>query len=434
MKLQTLERMPQNADTDAMNLQRLERIKRRWLFAADSMPQLICLVDRAGRVIHANRTLERWKLGEVERVRGLDLHQVLHRNCSDRNCQLRLLWQRSELALARDGRAECSIADAQLQRQLTIRIQLPLQEEGSASEDCFAAVVIDDVTHLRVIEEQARLSAQLAQNELWRLSAQHLTIQESERRRVAADLHDGLGQSLSLVKLSIEDASRSVRDGAPRKAAATLEHLASSVKSALADLRRMSMNLRPSTLDDLGIIATLSWYFREFEAAYPGITLERDIRVQESDVPELLKVAIFRIVQEATANALKHAAANRILVSLSIEGDALELLIEDTGRGFDLAAATGSRDFSHGLGLQSMRERAELSGASYAIASMPGKGTSVCVRWPSQGTFERKLAALSPLPTPLQPAAAERRMSEHFSQCLACMQHMSTRQGRAPLD
>jgi len=414
-----------------MNLRMLERIKQRWLFAADSMPQLICLVDRAGRVIHANRTLERWYLGEVERVRDLDLHQVLHKHCSDRNCQLRLIWQRSEDALARDGRAEFSVSDSLLKRHFEIRIQMPLQEEGVAPGDFFAAVVIDDVTRLKNIEEQARLSAQLTQNELWRLSAQHLTIQESERRRVAADLHDGLGQTLSLVKLSIEDASRSVRDGVSCKTAATLEHLAMSMKSALAELRRMSMNLRPATLDDLGILATLAWYFREFEAACPGIRLERDISVQETDVPELLKIAIFRIVQEATSNALKHAGAKRIKVSLANEGDSLELLIEDTGCGFNLAAVTGSRDFSHGLGLQSMKERAELSGASYRIVSSPGNGTSICVRWPSQQTFERNLAATSRSATPFmpQPTPADCRMSERFSQCLACMQQMAKKQG-----
>jgi signal transduction histidine kinase len=205
--------------------------------------------------------------------------------------------------------------------------------------------------------------------------------------------------------------------------AATLERLGPTVKSALAELRRISMNLRPSTLDDLGILATLSWYFREFEAACPKMTLDRDIRVKECDVPELLKIAIFRIVQEATGNALKHAAADRIRVCLSNERDTLELLIEDTGRGFDPAAAAGRRNLDGGLGLQSMKERAELSGASYEIQSAPGKGTSICVRWPSLGTFERNLAALpqSSVHFMHQPTPPDRRLPQRFSHCLACM-------------
>ena len=100
------------------------------------------------------------------------------------------------------------------------------------------------------------------------------------------------------------------------------------------------MNLRPATLDDLGILATLSWYFREFEAACPGVKLERDISVQEADVPDGLKISIFRIVQEATSNALKHAGATRIKVCLLRgEGGSLQLSIEDNGRGFDQTVA-----------------------------------------------------------------------------------------------
>jgi signal transduction histidine kinase len=79
------------------------------------------------------------------------------------------------------------------------------------------------------------------------------------------------------------------------------------VKSALAELRHIAMNLRPSTLDDLGIVATLAWYFREIEAACPNVNLELDVGVKESEVPEVLKIAIFRIVQEASSNALKHS-------------------------------------------------------------------------------------------------------------------------------
>ena len=550
-----------------MDIEVLEEIKQQWLFAADSMPQLICLVDQDGRVLRANRTIERWDLGQIEEVRGAYLHGVLHPRCSDRSCYLRQLWQRSAAALARDGRAECDAWDPLLRRHLDIRIQMPAREEGANPGGLFAVVVIDDVTELKAsanearratqalnqrvereaqqriqaenvqaylrtivdkvpvfiamadrtgalfylnptgrellgLEEQEALSGltligcqapgerariaeeavhaaerdgiwsgdsvlrgrdgreikscltllaqrdeqgqvegysllgrdmsewvradealRLTQNELWRLSAQHLTIQESERRRIAADLHDGLGQTLSLVKLSVEEAARSARDGVSSKTAATLERLAPTVKAALAELRRISMNLRPASLDDLGILATLSWYFREFEATCPKIRLERDIGVKEADVDDLLKIAIFRIVQEATTNALKHAGAERIMVSLNSEGDTLELLIEDTGRGFDLAAVADPSNLDRGLGLQSMKERAELSGASYKIWSKPGKGTSICVRWPSREAFRRNLATMPPqlIQSVRKISTSDHQMPERFSACIACM-------------
>lgn len=550
-----------------MNVVALEEIKQQWLFAADAMPQLICLVDGDWRIIRANRTLERWNLGVVKEVKGARLHDVLHKRCSDPGCYLRNLPQRAAAALARDARAACDAWDPLLMRHFEFRIQKPVQEAGAQAGGFFASVTIDDVTDSKASEDESRKTAQilnqrveceeqkrvqaekiqahllsildmapvftamadrsgavfylnpaartllglkdaeplsgltligclapgakariaeealpaverdgewsgdsvlfsrdgretkcyltliahreergalegycllgrdmsdwvrteealrLTQSELWRLSAQHLTIQETERRRIAADLHDGLGQTLSLVKLSIEDAARSARDGIPGKAAATLERLAPAVKSALAELRRMSMNLRPATLDDLGIIATLAWYFREFEAACPNVILERDISVKESDVAELLKIAIFRIVQEATSNALKHASADRIKVSLSNERDTIELLVEDTGVGFDPDAVAATRDFSHGLGLQSMKERAELSGATYEIHSAPGKGTSICVRWPSQEAFERRLADMPQrlIDSVRRLTPVDRQMPERMSACLACM-------------
>lgn len=557
-----------------MNLQMLERLKQRWLFAADSMPQLICLVDRAGRVMHVNRTLERWRLGGVEAVKGIDLHDVVHKQCSDRGCYLRLMWQRSTVALERDGRAECNVWDPLLERHFEIRMQLAVPEEGENSDDFFAAVVIDDVSASKARTERSRQAAQilnqrvgheqrkrtqaekvqsqllsimdetpafsamadrtgalfylnpagrtllglggeeelsgltlvgclapearmhiagealpaaerdgawsgdsvlisrdgreiktyltlivhrdaderlesysllgrdqrewmrteealrLTQIELWRLSAQHLTIQESERRRIAVDLHDGLGQTLSLVKLSVEEAARCARDGVAAKAAASLERLAPTLQSALTELRRITMNLRPTTLDDLGILATLSWYFREVDATCPNVRLERDISVLESDVPELLKVAIFRIVQEASSNALKHAGADRISVTLSNECGTLELLIEDTGCGFDPAVAANGRDFGHGLGLQSMKERAELSGGNYAFKSIPGQGTSIRVRWPSVQAFERNLAAVPECSVQFvhQPGLADCRLPQRFSQCLACMNSMASQE------
>ena len=296
---------------------------------------------------------------------------------------------------------------------------------------------VEEGTESRATEDQSRqdMSDRLrteealraARAQLWRLSSQHLTIQESERRRIAAELHDGLGQVLSLVKLNIEEAAGSLDAGAAPKIKDTLERLSSQVKSALGELRRMAMNLRPSTLDDLGIIATLSWYFREFEAARPNITLERDIGVNEADVPEPLKISIFRIVQEATSNALKHANADRITVSLTISGGFLNLVIEDNGRGFDTSRARERRDFKHGIGLQSMRERGELSGGSYEFQSSPGQGTRVTVKWLRVEASERDCPIIpmnQALVQSMCRSALNSELAEDFSVCLTCVRSM----------
>lgn len=234
-----------------------------------------------------------------------------------------------------------------------------------------------DLSERLNLEEALRVS----RAQLRRLSAQHISIQESERRRVAADLHDGLGQTLSLAKLTIAEAANSLSGAETVKIKNTLDQATSQIKSALDELRRIAMNLRPSTLDSLGIVATMNWYFRELKAAHSQLKIEVDIVADEAEVPEPFKICIFRIVQEATGNALKHAQADRIKVSLTSAGDFLNLSIEDNGRGFDLGRAAEHCDFTHGIGLQSMRERAELSGACYDIQTSAGNGTRITVAW-----------------------------------------------------
>lgn len=230
--------------------------------------------------------------------------------------------------------------------------------------------------------EQAGGNAACAsQSELRRLSAQLLTIQERERQRIATDLHDGLGQSLTLIRLALEDVTGLLAANAFGEAEASLQQLKSKVQDAFGELRHVAMDLRPSTLDDLGILATLSWFFREFESACRGIKIEKHLLVQESNIPVPLKITIFRILQEAVSNIVKHAQADHIRVSLIKTGDVLHLSVEDNGQGFDPAGQDYYCPLDKGLGLVSMKERAKFSGGTYQIESAIGKGTRIFVSW-----------------------------------------------------
>jgi signal transduction histidine kinase len=219
-----------------------------------------------------------------------------------------------------------------------------------------------------------------SQEEAQRLAAQLLEVQENERRRIAADLHDVVGQSLSLIKLAIENTADLLDQGERQAASEALHRLAGKVKETLSEVRQVSMNLRPSTLDDIGILATLSWFFREFEAACRHVRVERNFEVREASIPSALKTTIFRILQEATANIVKHAGASLVRVGLSHAGGTLELVVEDNGKGFDPARLNG-KDARPGIGLRSMRERTRLSGGSYAVSSAVGRGTRISARW-----------------------------------------------------
>lgn len=223
-----------------------------------------------------------------------------------------------------------------------------------------------------------------SREELRRLSELLVSAQEDERRRIALDLHDGLGQSLSLIKLSIEHSARLLVGGATAEAGDALQQVLPRVREALAEVRRVSSELRPPILDDLGILPTLSWFVRDFSSVAGGVQVETTLDVAEQDVPLRLHITIFRIVQEAFHNVIKHAQASRVRVRLERVGATLDLLIEDDGRGFDPQTVKCAAGHSRGLGLLSMRERAALTGGTYHLESARGRGTCIRASWPCQ--------------------------------------------------
>ena len=207
------------------------------------------------------------------------------------------------------------------------------------------------------------------------LVAQLLEVREREQQRIATDLHDVLGQSLTMIKLSVHESMMLLAENEAGEATELLQRLTLMVGNALGELRHVIMNLRPAMLDDLGILATLSWFFREFEKSCRGMKVEQQFDIQENSIPASLRVTIFRIIQEATNNIVKHANADCIRVGLKKTGDTLHLSIEDNGDGFDPAR------HSMGLGLLSMKERAEILGGRYMMKSATGQGTRISVSW-----------------------------------------------------
>lgn len=220
-----------------------------------------------------------------------------------------------------------------------------------------------------------------AQEELRQVSARLVTIQEMERQRIAADLHDGMGQSLSLIKLSIDSAFRQIATGEPREAAQSLQLLSHRVKETIAELHRTVTDLRPPMLDDLGILSTLSWFFREFEAVWGDKKFEKVIAIKESDVPEPLKTAIFRILQEAMNNILKHSHADWIRVSMTSADGVLRFSVEDNGLGFDPHCISVRRGSAAGFGILTMLERVRSSDGILDMQSAPGRGTRIYASW-----------------------------------------------------
>jgi PAS domain S-box-containing protein len=240
------------------------------------------------------------------------------------------------------------------------------------------APLIGEAVHRFDLEEKIRES----ENRLRHLSSQLLTIQEDERKRISREIHDSLGQSLSAIKFRVESMLQEWRGKRQKIAAKSLENVIPIVQQSIEEARRIQMDLRPSILDDLGILSTISWFCREFQTTYKGIGIEARVDIKEDEVPDPLKTAIYRIMQEALNNIAKHSGAELVRLFLMRTDNKIELEIQDNGMGFDIEENFLLQSSRRGLGLTSMKERAELSGGSFAIESIKGKGTKVVVNWP----------------------------------------------------
>lgn len=239
------------------------------------------------------------------------------------------------------------------------------------------------------ITERKRAEKALQQSEaqLRYLSSRLFSAQENERKRVARELHDGLGQFLTAVKFKVETYLQSARRR-KKETLLPLEQAISFLQEGVREIRRIQSNLRPPVLDDLGILAAVSSLLREFGQTYPHIRIESEIGLEERDVSEDQKMVVYRVLQESLTNVAKHSEATLVKVSFQKKGQAIELSIRDNGGGFDLQEVISKREGAKGLGLASMRERIEDSGGAFMFESMPGKGTLLRAIWiRSDGMF-----------------------------------------------
>jgi signal transduction histidine kinase/HAMP domain-containing protein len=232
------------------------------------------------------------------------------------------------------------------------------------------------------IDECQRIEADLrkSQTDLRQLSIALLNAQEKERKLIAGEIHDSLGTSLAATKFKLETTIKEMGDDNPQ-ASAALGSVIPIIQETIEEARRIQMSLRPSILDDLGILATINWFCRQFESTYSNIRIRREIEIEELEVPDALKIVIYRVLQEALNNIAKHSKAAVVLLFFRRAGQAIELVIRDSGQGFDLSEAQSRKDSSRGLGLDSMKERIELSGGSFLIESNKGKGTVIRASW-----------------------------------------------------
>ncbi len=240
---------------------------------------------------------------------------------------------------------------------------------------------------LSIENAQLTMEAQKREALLGRLLHQVVEAQETERKRIARELHDATGQSLTAISLGLRGIGGLLeREGSP--AVRQAQELGVMSGQALGELRQIIFDLRPSHLDDLGLIPALRWYLGQFEKRR-GIHTRLEVRDGVERLPSEVETVLFRIVQEALTNIAKHAQATEALVLVRRDPEGLELQVRDNGRGFDVArsaplagAAGAGGGAGGGWGLLGMQERAGLLGGSILIDAAPGQGTAITVHIP----------------------------------------------------
>ena len=229
----------------------------------------------------------------------------------------------------------------------------------------------DDVRLAEALAARAAIAVDLSERVSRDTVRRVVQAQELERKRLARELHDETGQALTSILLGLKP----LEDAASEEAREAVAAVRGLVVSTLQDVRRLALELRPSALDDLGLVPAIDRLARSFEES--GIQVDVEAHIGDQRLPEPVETTLYRIVQEALTNVAKHAEAERLSITLIRKDGAVVAIVEDDGRGFDPEASE-----AEGLGLLGMRERLALVGGRLRIEAAPGSGTTIAAEVP----------------------------------------------------
>jgi PAS domain S-box-containing protein len=329
----------------------------------DNSPCLALLKDDQGRILYVNKLYQSHFRKTSEELLGksaFELHapdvaRQLHEN------DTRVLTTNQAL----EAVESVPTPDGMLRHWLMMKFPV-----DDASGRRFIGGVALEITERRRAEDQLQEYAQ----QLQALSRRLLEVQEQERRHIARELHEEVGQVLTALTLNLDTGAR-VPAATLRERLAVAQGL---VKDLTARVRDLSLELRPAMLDDLGLLPALLWQFKRYRAQ-TRIQVDFEHAGLDRRFASELETAIYRIVQEALTNVARHAGVDGVSVRVQLEHDRLSLQVEDRGRGFDAALA---RSAGRSSGLSGMRERAVLLRGKLDVTTAPGHGTRVTAELP----------------------------------------------------
>jgi signal transduction histidine kinase len=345
------------------------------------LPAAVCVCDHDGTVELYNQTaMELWGCDprhDAPSRRFCGAHRLFHANGTPMSHEESPAAEALHSGVSVRNR-ELVIGRPDGSRVPVLANVVPLRDgEGSVIGvvSCY-----QDITDRKESEEKLRES----NDRLQLLSRRLVESQEVERRHIARELHDEVGQTLTVAEMNLQSMVQSSR---ATPLTGRLKESLQAVERVLEQVRDLSLNLRPSMLDDLGLEAALRWYTNR-QAALAGLQAEIVADPLEQRLDPLVETACFRIGQEALTNVVRHAQAHSVRVELRQQEDLLHLYVRDDGIGFDVASVRRQAILGNSLGLLSMEERATLSDGGLEHKSAPGKGTEVHawfpLRWRTQ--------------------------------------------------
>lgn len=331
----------------------------------ETLPEPLLVLDRNLRVIFANPSFYRTFRARPEETQGHFFSDVGNRQWDIPRLRILLGQILPKNAQFQDFKIKYELEPIG-ERRMALSAR-PIYRKGKRTEMILLAIA--DVTEQKQAAEELR-----------RLTAQLLEVQEEDRRQVAYDIHDGLGQMITAASMHLESFSRYHREG-QSKAGEEFAKAKRCLGDAVVEMRRMVSELGPLLLEDVGLVEASRRLLAEIAERQSWETeFEGEMNVESLD--PMAEMALFRIVQEALANAAKHSQTQKMRIAFRRKGDALLLEVRDWGKGFDVDQVLGRSARGRHVGLLGMRERAALSGGQFKIESAPGKGTRVVVTLP----------------------------------------------------
>ena len=238
----------------------------------------------------------------------------------------------------------------------------------------FQAELEKTKNQLEIKVKERTYELELRNRQLKELTRKTIETLENDRKLTAKEIHDSIGGSLAAIKMLLETRIASMPQAQP-ESIISLEAIVGHLADVLEECKRISHQMRPIALDNLGLGAAISESIETFNQFYPGITLDKQIDISPDQFTDEIKTAVYRTIQEALNNIGKHSRADHVEIELTECEDHLRLMINDNGIGFDVSSNIDAGQPLRGYGLLNMKERVEICRGNFELKSSPGKGT-----------------------------------------------------------